>query len=57
MILATLSGMGGHLNAHPDLIARFYENMQIIAEEARERAKFKDAFNSGDAAAQYRDGR
>ena len=40
MILAVLSGMGGRLNAHPDLIARFADNMNTVAREAREREKF-----------------
>lgn len=40
MILAVLSGMGGRLNVHPDFIARFADNMNIVAREAREREKF-----------------
>ena len=37
MILAVLSGMGGRLNVHPDFIARFSDNMNTVAREARER--------------------
>ena len=40
MILAVLSGMGGRLNVHPDFIARFADNMNTVAREAREREKF-----------------
>lgn len=55
MILAVLSGMGGRLNVHPDFIARFAENMNIVAREAREREKFTNDTKRAMSANRYRD--
>lgn len=55
MILAVLSGMGGRLNAHPDLIARFADNMNTVAREAREREKFASDTKRAFDANRYQD--
>lgn len=56
MILATLSGMGGRFNTHPDILAKFTHNMNLVAQEARERAQYKNAFETSNKVNQYRDG-
>lgn len=55
MILAVLSGMGGNLNAHPDFIARFADNMNTVAREAREREKFTNDTKRALDANRYQD--
>ena len=55
MILAVLSGMGGRLNVHPDFIARFSDNMNTVAREAREREKFVSSTKRALDANRYQD--
>lgn len=55
MILATLAGMGGQLNPHPDLLARYKDTMMTVAEDARERDAYKDAFETSQGVNAFRD--
>ena len=55
MVLATLTTIGGHLNAHPDLIARFYQMMETVAKEAKERDQYQANMKRSEDAAHFRD--
>lgn len=55
MILATLTTIGGQLNAHPDLIARFHQMMETVAKEAKERDQYQANLKRSEDAAHFRD--
>lgn len=55
MILTTLTSMGGRPNGHPDLLLKFIDNMQLVADEAKERQQYKKQISASDQANHHRD--